>query len=275
MSAEAKRKPKPRPGLIIVWEFLPQPDKRPEFEDAYGPKGVWAQFFRSGDGYIRTELHSDRKSSGRYLTLDYWESRAAFDNFKQTHAAGYKAIDEQYESLTAEEKFLGHCDSGEQLRELLLEHGIDLGEEPRIRPAIVPDIPAMLALEQNARSAAHWDVSAYESIFDPNAPQRIALLLETNGQLQGLVVARITGNDWELENIVVNQNSQRRGLGRQLLTALIDSVSESATSIFLEVRESNMAARALYEKCGFVISGRRTAYYRHPPEDAITYILQL
>jgi ribosomal-protein-alanine N-acetyltransferase len=274
MSAEAKTKP--RPGLIIVWEFRARPDKRREFEEAYGPEGVWAQFFRRGEGYIRTELHSEPRSAGHYLTLDYWESKSAFENFKQTHAADYKAIDEKCESLTAQETFLGQCDGPQQLRKLLLAHGADPGREPRIRPAIVPDIPAMRALEQASPSAAHWVVSAYDSIFEPSAAQRVALVAEANCQLQGFVIARITGNDCELENIVVDQSRRRRGLGRQLLAALTDSVRErSATSIFLEARESNTPARALYEKSGCTVSGQRTAYYVNPPEDAITYVLQL
>ena len=268
--------PKPRPGLIIVWEFRARPEKRREFEDAYGPEGIWAQFFRRGEGYIRTELHGDQKSIGRYLTLDYWETKTAFENFKQTYTAGYNAIDEKCESLTAEETFLGQCDGPEQLRKLLLEHGIDLGEEPRIRPAILSDIPAMLAFEQAAPSAAHWYVSTYDSIFEPSAAQRIALVAETNHQLQGFVIARIAGNDCELENIVVEQSRRRRGVGHQLLAALTDSArARDASSIFLEVRESNVAARALYEKSGFTVSGRRSAYYINPAEDAVGYILQL
>ena len=44
-----------------------------------------------------------------------------------------------------------------------------------------------------------------------------------------------------------------------------------ARTILLEVRESNSAARKLYEKCGFVQSGRRQRYYKQPEEDAILY----
>jgi ribosomal-protein-alanine N-acetyltransferase len=272
MSAERK----PVAGFTIVWEFRPQPDKRREFEEAYGPEGVWVQFFRRGEGYIKTELHLEPRLAGRYLTLDFWKSRAAFENFKRIHAADYKAIDEKCESLTAEEKFLGDCDNSGQLRELLLEHGIDLGREPRIRRARQSDIPVMLALEQAAPSAAHWDVSAYDSIFEPNVPQRIGLVAETNHQLEGFVIARIIGADCELENIVVDQGSHRSGLGGQLIAGLTKCARErSATSIFLEVRGSNAPARALYEKSGFTVSGRRNAYYMNPAEDAITYVLQL
>ena len=46
---------------------------------------------------------------------------------------------------------------------------------------------------------------------------------------------------------------------------------EGAAAVFLEVRESNRAARALYEKWAFLESGRRRGYYKDPEEDAILY----
>jgi ribosomal-protein-alanine N-acetyltransferase len=51
--------------------------------------------------------------------------------------------------------------------------------------------------------------------------------------------------------------------------------NHSASRIFLEVRESNAAARALYKKCGFAVTDRRAAYYAGPTEDALLYTLQL
>jgi [ribosomal protein S18]-alanine N-acetyltransferase len=74
----------------------------------------------------------------------------------------------------------------------------------------------------------------------------------------------------------VKKSSRRSGYGRMLLHTVIAAATfQRITSIFLEVRESNNAARSFYEKLGFVISGRRAAYYRSPPEAAITYVLQL
>jgi ribosomal-protein-alanine N-acetyltransferase len=51
--------------------------------------------------------------------------------------------------------------------------------------------------------------------------------------------------------------------------------ADGAQKIVLEVRESNLPARALYEKAGFVESGSRSGYYRDPEENAICYGLQL
>ncbi len=76
--------------------------------------------------------------------------------------------------------------------------------------------------------------------------------------------------------MVVATGFLRRGIANALLGALIRRAkNEAASAILLEVRESNLAAHGLYEKCGFREVGRRRAYYRDPVEDAILYALRL
>jgi ribosomal-protein-alanine N-acetyltransferase len=55
------------------------------------------------------------------------------------------------------------------------------------------------------------------------------------------------------------------------LEALLDAAHQTKSSVFLEVRESNAPARALYENAGFKQTGRRPSYYTSPLEDAILY----
>lgn len=59
---------------------------------------------------------------------------------------------------------------------------------------------------------------------------------------------------------------RRQGLARELLHSLLRGWTGS---VFLEVRESNQAALALYTQCGFLAVGRRADYYRNPSESAI------
>ena len=68
---------------------------------------------------------------------------------------------------------------------------------------------------------------------------------------------------------------RRKGLGQQLLDALLAAARETSSSVFLEVRESNGAARSLYEKAGFQQTGLRKSYYKDPAENAILYRLRL
>ena len=94
-------------GYVVVWEFRAAAGAEACFEDAYGPRGIWARLFATGEGFVATELNRDLKDPARYLTLDFWESREAYDAFRAKHAAEYAAIDRECEALTAEEKALG------------------------------------------------------------------------------------------------------------------------------------------------------------------------
>ena len=144
-----------------------------------------------------------------------------------------------------------------------------------IRPAAPADLPAILRLERASPTAGHWSQAQYEVIVNaPDAASRLILMAEEGANLAGFIVARIATDEWEIENVVVPESGRRRGFGRQLVLALLDSARRNrAHSIFLEVRESNLSARSLYEVCGFQQSGRRPAYYSCPTEDAILYAL--
>lgn len=91
-------------------------------------------------------------------------------------------------------------------------------------------------------------------------------------RILGFLIAQHLAPEWELENLVVAPNARRKGLGKRLLEALLDAARKTnSTSVFLEARESNAAARALYEQAGFEQAGRRAFYYTNPSEDAILY----
>lgn len=143
-----------------------------------------------------------------------------------------------------------------------------------IRPATSADLPELLALERQAPTAAHWEPATYDAALGPAGASRIILVSEERGRITGLVVAHIIDSEWEIENIVVAETAQRSGLGSQLLRSLLEVARQRrASAVFLEVRESNAAARALYTKFGFLLGGPRKAYYRNPDEDAILYRL--
>ena len=66
-----------------------------EFERAYGPEGEWAAFFREGAGYVGTELLRDVENPGRYLVVDRWESREAYQRFVEERRDEYmRRVDE-------------------------------------------------------------------------------------------------------------------------------------------------------------------------------------
>lgn len=143
-----------------------------------------------------------------------------------------------------------------------------------VRPAIPADIPAMIGIVDGSATAAHWSREHYERLFGEQTPRRVALVVEDGAALQGFLVAHAVAGEWEIENIAVAGAARRRGLGTRLLEEFLKMASgEGATAVFLEVRESNRAARFLYEKWSFRESGRRSGYYAQPQEDAIVYRL--
>jgi ribosomal-protein-alanine N-acetyltransferase len=141
-----------------------------------------------------------------------------------------------------------------------------------IRSAVLDDLPALLAIEREAASAAHWTREQYERLVESGA----VLAAEEAGKISGFVCAKAVAGTWEIENVVVAKNSRRRGIGDGLLNELLRRGRKEGTSaVWLEVRESNLPAIRLYQKHGFCETGRRRGYYSEPVEDAVLYELSL
>jgi|SRR5271166_5795875 len=144
-----------------------------------------------------------------------------------------------------------------------------------IRAATPGDIPSIQWLEQQAENAAHWTDREYEALFASDAPARIALVaydeVGSGGvPIHGFLIAQCALGDWEIENVVVAPARRRSGVGTNLIQQLLlRARKQGATSVLLEVRESNGAARRLYENSGFSEHGQRKNYYKEPSEDAI------
>jgi ribosomal-protein-alanine N-acetyltransferase len=160
------------------------------------------------------------------------------------------------------------------------EVGLDVlaTHSSNIREASPADLPQIMKLEQESETAAHWAEADYSRIFadidrGDHLLKNVVLVAEANDRAQsliGFIVARAIGRDWEIENIVVSASAKREGNGSRLLRALIERARrELAENVLLEVRESNQAAIALYEKGGFKQDGRRRNYYSNPEEDAL------
>jgi ribosomal-protein-alanine N-acetyltransferase len=103
-------------------------------------------------------------------------------------------------------------------------------------------------------------------------PHFVGIVIEDESGIQGFLVGQAHADESELQSIAVRAAGHRRGFGSQLLTEFLEQAREGgAKSVHLEVRESNQAARAFYEKWLFQESGRRKDYYTGPVEDAVLY----
>jgi [ribosomal protein S18]-alanine N-acetyltransferase len=153
-----------------------------------------------------------------------------------------------------------------------------------IRIATAADIPDMVKLDRQSATAGQWTETQYQRIFEPgehSSPRMVLVVEEEQARsapspVLGFVVAHYVDPEWELENIVVAEAAQRKGLGGRLLGELFVRARETnSESVFLEVRESNQIARSFYRRWGFQETGRRKGYYRDPAEDAILYRCRL
>ena len=126
------------------------------------------------------------------------------------------------------------------------------------------DLPALMQIEHESFAQPHWRAEDFRGVD--------CTVAELDGQVAGFLVARQTfagdhaaPSEREILNIAVARRFRRMGIA----SALLSQALGSDVVHFLEVRESNLAAQALYRKFGFVEIGRRHGYYQSPGETAI------
>lgn len=87
--------------------------------------------------------------------------------------------------------------------------------------------------------------------------------------VRGFAGGQVIGDELHIHSLVVDENSRRQGIGRDLILSLIEeSIERDCTSATLEVRVTNIAAIKLYESLGFVSEGIRPKYYADNGDDA-------
>ena len=112
-----------------------------------------------------------------------------------------------------------------------------------------------------------WSRQSLEEIF--LAGDYAALAAEEDG-LIGLILMKWVLDEGDITTVAVHPSRRKEGIGKRLVEEMQSfAEGKGICTIFLEVRESNRAARTLYEHAGFSQIGRRERYYRHPEEDAV------
>lgn len=145
-----------------------------------------------------------------------------------------------------------------------------MGDHCLIRPATEADVPAMAFIERESFSDP-WSPSALRALLDG-----VALVASRDGRVVGYLFARPAADEGEILNVAVHRGSRRRGIGKRLVLAALEVLRGAGVErVILEVRESNVAARAFYRELGFRKLGSRPRYYRNPPEDAVILVLDV
>lgn len=140
---------------------------------------------------------------------------------------------------------------------------------PIIRPASSGDIEVVAGIER-ASFGDPWSEAAFRELLHMRDAIFLVAARHARKTVAGYVVARVVASEADILNLAVSPADRGRGLGGELLDAGIAAVIDrGAREAFLEVRESNIAALALYGSRGFTTVSRRTKYYRNPVEDAL------
>ena len=144
----------------------------------------------------------------------------------------------------------------------------------RIRPAHSADIAALARLEEESFSDP-WSEDGFRELLA--APGSLMLVaVDLRDQLIGYLAARRVLDESEILNLAVAVPWQRHGVGRALLQGALDELrARGVRQVFLEVRESNLAAQRLYGGLGFAPIGHRPNYYRSPRENGLVLCLTL
>ena len=138
-----------------------------------------------------------------------------------------------------------------------------------LRPAVESDLTGISMIER-ASFADPWTEESFRRLIGVKPAIFLVAECDPAATVAGYVAAFSVGEDGEILNVAVASEFRGRGLAGQMLDAvLIELAARGVRTAFLEVRESNEAARALYGSRGFSEIGRRRAYYRRPVEDAL------
>ncbi len=134
-----------------------------------------------------------------------------------------------------------------------------------IREMKMEDIPTIMIMEKELFSTA-WE----EEMFIEEIEKQYAFVMEIKDNIIGYICGWKLLDELNITNIAVATDFQRKGLGKELVQFLISKLmDEKCFKFFLELRESNLAAKLLYENIGFRMIGLRKNYYHSPQENAL------
>ena len=136
-----------------------------------------------------------------------------------------------------------------------------------VRPLLPADLPQVERIERDAAPSSWSEAQVREEIGAANG---FALVAASGDTVYGYAFFRTCFPESELVHLAVAPERRRRKVATSLLAqAMAGLADQGYTTCYLEVRKSNIAARQLYARAGFVQVGTRKQYYSQPVEDAL------
>lgn len=150
---------------------------------------------------------------------------------------------------------------------------LDTGNTIRIRKMEPRDLDAVQAIDQMSFSQP-WPAQSFAFEMNNNPAARLWVAEEEitpdDPRICGVIVVWLVVDEAHIGTIAVHPDYRRQGIATRLLKHSLRSLQmQGARSVYLEVRRSNAAAKALYEQLGFKQSNVRKGYYQNDGEDAL------
>lgn len=137
-----------------------------------------------------------------------------------------------------------------------------------LRAMQLEDLPQVVALEAQSHLEP-WTQQAFRAELETSLVAQPFVALR-NEEIVGYVVPWFVADELQIANLTVKESFRQKGIGRTLLAHVLAMAEQRRCRIaYLEVRDSNVAARALYASMGFVVEGVRPKYYGRGQEDAV------
>lgn len=130
------------------------------------------------------------------------------------------------------------------------------------------------ALDKAAVGSEGWSAESFRSEAEKDNGY-VLCITDDNNEVTALLSGYSAVGEGDITSVAVAQKYRRRGLAKMLIDEFERLLPDDAEEIFLEVRESNAAAIALYEKCGFERLSVRKNFYDAPRENAVVMVKRL
>ena len=131
----------------------------------------------------------------------------------------------------------------------------------------VDDIAQVAEIERQIFSIP-WSEKAFRNSMESD--NTIYIVAKENDNVAGYAGMYLSFEEGNITNVAVNPLSRRKGIGEKIVRDILNRAYEKGVrDVFLEVRETNSVAIALYEKIGFKEEGIRKNFYDKPRENAL------
>lgn len=136
-----------------------------------------------------------------------------------------------------------------------------------IESMTVDDIAQVAEIERQIFSIPWSEKTFRDSMESDNT---IYIVAKENDNVAGYAGMYLSFEEGNITNVAVNPLSRRKGIGEKIVRDILNRAYEKGVrDVFLEVRETNSVAIALYEKIGFKEEGIRKNFYDKPRENAL------